>query len=828
MKKNSFHCQRKSLVLFLLLILVAKLFAQPGDGLKHTAIADPISIWDYDSNPAMWGYFQDVFSGGIKLSGPASSIFAGNDFNGQIKALFSFGGLAYSLEQNIQEASVDQYLSTAARLGPLSLGVRFSWDGDARADYDGLAIDTGLALRLWNFLSIAGMYRSGLSPVFYTDSMGFSLSAALRPFAFNKKLESLLSLSADALISDGSFALHSLGARFAMDPWLGLGAFYYPKNSGFGLSLSLQLSGMETVSAYSGSLSSPADGTFSLGMGYRMGRQAQKSQTALSKSMLIIESPGTYSSVPPLFNNDFGGLSGETPIWFEEALDAIKQAAFDNSIKCIALVNPPIFDSDARAQDFARALLAFKATGKAVYVYSRSMDRLNYVYSASMADLIALDPNGSLLLMDASSFYLYFKGLFDKLGIATYNLRSHDTKTAYNMFTEENMTRAERVMGERYIFGLAEQSYDMLDKNRAGKLANLAKESIASGPYLTPVSALEAGLVDSILYKEDFFKEIENRHGKLNKKDIRGYAREKGLSWGEAPGKNIAIVYLSGSIIEGPGIAGSSIGDRATELLALLREDKSIAGVILRVDSGGGSALTSDHIARELRLLKEAGKPVIASMASYAASGGYYISALADKIFLEEATITGSIGVTGLSFNLTGLLEKLGIGAATISASASGDFNNPFLPYNIDDAEKLEDMIGFVYERFINVVAEGRKLDAKRVDELGKGQVWIGAEAIENGLADEIGGLDSAKAAMAKLVGARVNYRTFVPGDLQQNLLFTLLNMSLGAKSGASAPKLLPGAEKIDALFKSIAEMGSGPLYLEPSYLLKENFLEGK
>ncbi len=816
------------LVLFLIFLWLLNaniaVFAQDNANTTPVFGADPMSVWDYDSNPALWGFFPDFYSSGIRISDNSSAFFSEAGFSGQVNALISLGSFAYSLSKTPSTGAANHYLSSAGLFGPLSLGFRFRWDEESRASANGYAADIGLAMRLWNFASLSAQLKDVLASE-QNALQDLSMAAALRPLAFDKRLESLLTLSADALLSENNFSLQSIGARIALDPWLGLGVFYRPKNSGFGLNLVVQLSGFESSASHTAKASGfLKEGQSSLGFAYRMGRLAQKSSPLLPKSMLVIENPGFYATLPPMMDYELGGLDKEAAIWLGQALDSINRAANDSNIKCLVLVNPPLFDSDARAQEFARALLGFKASGKPLYVYAGSMDRLNYVYSASIADFAAIEPNSPQAIMDVASFSLYFKGLFEKLGIKAYNLRSHDTKTAYNIFTEEGMTEAERAMQERYVFGLAEQAYSMLDKNRGDRLAKPAKESIASGPYLSPDKALTAGLVDALLYKEDFFKEIEEKEGKLGRKDLRSYARNGSLSWGDFPAKSVAVVYLSGSIIDGPGVAGQSIGYKTAELLEELRNDKSVAGVILRVDSGGGSAIISDQIAREVRLLKEAGIPVIASMASYAASGGYYVSAMADRIFAEEGTITGSIGVTGLGLDFSGLLEKLGIGTGSVSAGDSGDFGNPFLPFEQDDAKKQEEMIRYIYERFVNVVAEGRKLDPARVDELGKGQVWLGSEALNNGLIDETGGLEAAKAAMEKLLGSKANYKNYIPGDLQPNLLSLLLNITAGSKVKTEQAVLFPGALEAKKILENLNSFGPGPLYLEPSWLFRKQY----
>ncbi|HQO66772.1 MAG TPA: S49 family peptidase, partial [Spirochaetales bacterium] len=260
----------------------------------------------------------------------------------------------------------------------------------------------------------------------------------------------------------------------------------------------------------------------------------------------------------------------------------------------------------------------------------------------------------------------------------------------------------------------------------------------------------------------------------------------------------------------------SSIGESAAELLAALRDDPTVAGVIMRVDSGGGSALTSDHIARQVKKLKDSGKPVVVSMAGYAASGGYYISAYADRIIAEAGTLTGSIGVTGFDINLTGTLELLGVGSGVVSAGPSGEFGNPFLPRREADGQAERGMVMYIYERFVNVVAEGRGMDRARVDELGKGQIWLGSEAVENGLVDALGGLVDAKAAMEELLGAAGRFEVYLPGTLEPGSILSLLGL---AKAGGASSSMLASAR---AFVNELAELGEGALYLAPEYLYRE------
>ncbi len=806
----------RSIVLFLALtIAVAGLHAQsPGS-------ADPFSVWDNTGNPAAWGLSPDVMAFGLRAGTAVSALgsIANGDFDGSLDLAWGMPGFLYRYA-NDGTADVHELTSSVAFGQAFSFGLRFRWDS-SMANQSALGSqDIGFILRPSAYTSLS----FELDDAFDAAGDGWSgvgFGASIRPLAFATRLESMLTLSADFSYGAAGFSIDTAGARLSLDRWLSVHGNWSFVDDSFGMGLTVALSGSETGVGLELPISATGmdSGTVTVAQSMRLGQGTISADRIFQKAVLVIDEPGTYATTPPLFDFGYGLVSAE--LWLGQALAAIDKAAADPAIQALALIEPPIFESDARAQEFGRALGRFKKAGKSVYVFATSMDRLSYVYAAAGAGLVALDPNGMLAIVDVSSFSLYLKSLFDKLGVDVYNLQSHETKTAYNMFSENAMTPAERAMKERYVGGLASQAYSFLDAARGSRLAaGSAAKAIGAGPYLDPRRAVEAGLIDQLMYREEFDDKLEELTRGAPLVDIRTYARERS-SWGGPIGKRVAVVYLSGSIIEDKGVAGVSIGDSAAELLAALREDWSLAGVILRVDSGGGSALTSDHIAREVKLLREAGKKVVVSMAGYAASGGYYVSAYADKIFAEAGTITGSIGVTGIDLNMTRMLDKLGVGAGIVSAGESGAFGTPFLPRREGDAAEKETYIGYIYDRFVEVVAEGRKMDRARVDELGKGQIWLGSEAKANGLVDELGGLDDAKVAMEKLLGSRVVYGDLVPGEFDTGMFADFFGtaaagmLGLGARSGAALDALADtfrAAADLDA-------MGDGPLYLAPEYL---------
>lgn len=803
---------RTRLAVLILVLSTSILDAQPA------GTADPSSVWDHADNPAAWGLFPDALAFGFRGEAGLGDLasYTGGPLPGILDIAYGLPGLLYRYRTDGVGGSHE--LTSAFGIGrSFGMGLRFRWDGTAAGSTTWGYQDVGFMLRPVNYVSFSARMDDvlGLAGGGYG---GTAFGLAVRPLAFDPRLESLLTLSADAVHSADGISLDGLGARFVFRDWLSVHGRYDFSTASMGLGVSIALSGMETSVGYAGFSvgGNLAEGTASFGQSMRMGRAIRSASRLFGSAVLVIDEPGLLSAVPPIFDYD-PGFGDEVALWFDLAVRAVDRAATDRSIGYLVMIEPPRFESDARAQEFGRALGRFRSAGKPVYVYARAMDRLSYVYAAAGAELVALDPNGMLPVVDVAGFSFYLKDLFAKIGIKTYNLQSHDTKTAYNMFTESSMTPPERAMLERYVGGLAAQSYAALTAARGPRLQGGARAAIGSGPYLDPRAAIAAGLVDALMYRDEFDEAVKEKTGDAPAVDIRAYARERGLSWGVPPAKKVAVVHLSGNIIEGPGVAGQSIGDSAAELLAALSDDVTVAGVLLRVDSGGGSALTSDHIAREVKKLKGAGKPVVVSMASYAASGGYYISAHADRIFAEAGTITGSIGVTGLGFNATGLLGKLGIGTGSVSAGSSGEFGNIFLPRREADSAVQRSAIEYIYGRFIDVVAEGRKLEKARVDELGKGQIWLGSEAVENGLVDAIGGLDDAKAAMADLLGAKARYQDYMPGDVPTSPLLAALGLG-AAPAGSISVTLTRAVRFADEL----AAFGDGLLYLAPEYLYRD------
>ncbi len=768
-------------------------------------MADPRSLWEYQANPAAWTLSGDTAALGFRSQLDINAL---NDYASQNYPKDLVIGLPGALYRytHSDTAGTEHAFTSSFNIGK---GFAFGWrlrTPDFASGND--THDLGLILRPNGLVSM-GIARNDLA----SSEGSWDFGLGLRPLAFaGGSLADILTLSADARYAQNAFSVAALTARLSLDEGLQIKAWYEPQSSSFGLGLRLAYTSAEAT-LETRDLARPE--LLSAGLALRVNeRIALKPSIAARRGALLVIDYDTSSSPPYRM-----AASGRSSLLRHELLvAALERAAQDPLIGAIALMNPVAPPSEAKAQELSRALASFKASGKRLYAYARYQDRLSYIYLASGAELFALDPNGSLALVDTGSFSLYFRAFFEKLGLRFYNLRSHDTKTAFNSFSEYGMTEAERAMKLRFVQGLAKQGYEALSAARQDRLSAGAAAALAAGPYLVPTAGRDAGLVDRIMYRDEFEDYLSDEQGWKQRVSLEQYYRTRDTSWGEHPlAKTVVVLHLSGSIINGHGMAGASIGESTALRLRELRDDPRVRGVILRVDTGGGDAGVSDLIAREVALTVAEGKPVYVSMSGYAASGGYYISAPANRIWAEAGTITGSIGVTGLVPDATGLLDKLGIAAESVSSSPSADFSNPLLPHREGDAEAQEAAIRYIYERFIAVVALGRSMDKERVDELGKGQVWLGSEAVENGLADELGGLSAVKAAMARRLGGSVVYRDEQPGRPQGLPILSLLGSRTLAASALPA-KL----EELAFLAAELEALGTGPLCILPDYLWRQ------
>ncbi len=470
--------------------------------------------------------------------------------------------------------------------------------------------------------------------------------------------------------------------------------------------------------------------------------------------------------IPERTNNlpqDFSDFKTEKTLGLHDIVDAIEAAKEDDNIKGIFLNINGASGGQSTKSVIRDALIDFKESGKFIISYAKYYTQGDY-YLASVADKVYLNPVGEFDFRGFGAQITFFKNMLDKLGVNMQVFYAGKFKGASEPYRRTNLSEANRLQIREYINSLYAVYLQNISESRGVSVAEL--EAIADEMKIRePEDALANKLVDVLGYYDEAISEMKVRVGledddKLKKVSLGKYAKGVTSSGKLSIKDKIAIVYAEGGIGLGEGDPGSIGDEKYMKILRKIRNDDKIKAVVLRVNSGGGSALASDNIWREMSLIKETGKPVVVSMGDVAASGGYYISCGADKIYAEESTITGSIGVVGAIPSTQKLMnEELGI---TFDTVKTGPFANGMsLVYDMSEEEKAITTEGIknIYEIFLKRVAEGRGMTRDAVNEIAQGRVWVGPKAKEIGLVDEIGGLDDAIETAKELAGLE-KYRT--------------------------------------------------------------------
>ena len=435
-----------------------------------------------------------------------------------------------------------------------------------------------------------------------------------------------------------------------------------------------------------------------------------------------------------------------------EVVDGIERAARDDRIEALFLngsLIPENYGSGLAAlREVREAIETFKASGKKVYAYAVDPTMRDY-YLMSTADEIILNPFGLLSLNGLASQMMYFGNAFEKYGIGVQTTRVGKYKSAVEMFTGTKMSEPDRLQVTELLEDIWGKMLGDIAERRGLDVADLRSLSDEKG-FFTGEMALEAGLVDRLAYLDEVIRDFEDEVGydaeieSFRQVGLADYVKIEGFSRDFRYGsQQVAVIYAEGDIVDGEGFEGQVGGDKFARELRYLRENPDVAAIVLRVNSPGGSALASEVIQREMRLARQ-DKPVIVSMGSLAASGGYWISAYGDRIFAEATTITGSIGVFGLFFNVEELAQEHGITFDGVKTSTFADLYTLSRPKTEKEMALVQQYTDFIYDAFINKVSEGRDLAPEQVRRIAQGRVWSGMDALEIGLVDQIGGLGDA------------------------------------------------------------------------------------
>ena len=459
---------------------------------------------------------------------------------------------------------------------------------------------------------------------------------------------------------------------------------------------------------------------------------------------------------------DFSLLDSEPHEGLVDVLNAIDEAKKDNRIKGITITNSQLHLGIAQSKSLRNKLAEFKKAGKFVVAYSDMYSQSDY-YLNSVADTLYLNPIGDLEFKGLSSEVLFFKDFQDKTGIQMEVIRHGKYKSAVEPFLSNEMSPANREQITELLTSIWGTVVEDISKSR--KISVDSLNSIANNLGARTAKLAKAkNLIDKIGYEDEYKNGIKKalkvkKNEDYNSVDILDYVQATAANkYTTGASDVIAVIYAQGDITGGEGDV-DVIGEKSIrKAFKAALEDDAVKAIVLRVDSPGGSALTSELIWREVELAKKK-KPVVVSMGNYAASGGYYISCGANRIFAEPGTITGSIGVFGVLPNLTGLANKVGIHAEEVSTHTNASGYSVFTPLKENTREVIQESIEDIYGTFVNRVATGRNMTPEAVDAVAQGRVWTGADALKNGLVDEIGGLDAAIAYAAKL-GKTTKYTT--------------------------------------------------------------------
>jgi len=464
-----------------------------------------------------------------------------------------------------------------------------------------------------------------------------------------------------------------------------------------------------------------------------------------------------------------------------DVINAIDAAKTDSNIKGISILNNNSNLGMAQMKALRDALEDFKKTNKFVYAYSNSYSQREY-YLNSVANLVYLNPVGDMDFKGLSSEIMFFKDLQEKSGIKMEVIRHGKYKSAVEPFLENKMSDANREQVSSLLNSVWNSVVTDISVSRNISVEKL--NEIANGLLArTPELAKAENLVDKIAYEDVYHDDIRKllkvkKDESYNRVKILDYANNVATTSADlSTGDKIAIVYAQGEIGSGEGdvnLVGEGSMRRALEEARL---DENVKAIVLRIDSPGGNALTSDLIWREIEVTKKV-KPVVVSMGNYAASGGYYIACNADEIFAENNTITGSIGVFGILPNFSKLSDRIGIHTEKVSTHENAADYSPFSPMDEKFKNVTLEGIERFYATFVSRVAQGRKMDFAAVDSIAQGRVWTGSDALKIGLVDKIGGMDDAIKYAAGLAKTK-NYKTQNFPEYEKNIRDLLGNLGI-------------------------------------------------
>lgn len=508
-------------------------------------------------------------------------------------------------------------------------------------------------------------------------------------------------------------------------------------------------------------------------------------------------------------------------------LEAISAARDDARIRALVIETDGLTQAGlSKLAELRAAIVEFKHSGKPVFARGERFTQAQY-YLASVADELHLSPDGFVLLQGLARYVTYFRNALDALGVKIHVFRVGEYKSFSEPFTRTDMSDEDRDATRDLLEGLWKTVREDVAASRRVAPEALDRyigdfgSALAAADGDTAKAALAAGLVDRFSARDEWLELLKSRvaanddNTDFEQVAVSRYLGVVRAERAAAPDR-VAVLVAQGAIVDGTGTPGSVGGDTLAHLIREAREDERVKAIVLRIDSPGGSAWASEVIRRELEVAREHGKPVVASMSSTAASGGYWIAAGADEIWAHPQTLTGSIGIFALFPEIVEPMQRLGL---TVDGVATGPLAGALDPRRPLDAQAREAMqlgIEHGYRRFLDVVGKARGMAADEVEPVARGRVWTGAAAHELGLVDQLGGLDAAVAAAARRAGLERYEVVWPEGRLSPT---QILLRQFTELAGVRLPEPQPASPFERALAKVQDEAASLLLWNDPRHL---------
>jgi len=517
-------------------------------------------------------------------------------------------------------------------------------------------------------------------------------------------------------------------------------------------------------------------------------------------SVLHIVLQGAVSERSSEQDFDFESLNMEegSKVGLDHFIADLKKAKEDERVKGIFLEPINIAAAPSTLLDMRKAIEDFRSSGKFVVAYAENYGQPEY-YIASAADEVYMYPEGLMDWRGMNAEIMFYKKLFDKLGVEAQVVRGPNNKfkSAVEPYIYDHMSDENRMQLQTFISDIWNTMLEGISKSRGVEVAALNGYA-DSLTFVSSQAVLDSRLINGLRYRDEVIASLKGKVGltatddddELNLVKLSKY-HDKAVDDADGSGKDrVAVVYAVGGIESGEGDDQTIGSERIAGALKRAREDDKVKAIVLRVNSPGGSALASDVIWRETELIKQSGKPFYVSMGDYAASGGYYIACSADKIYANRNTITGSIGVFGVIPNLQKFLdEKIGITFDRFETNPHADIMSVVKPLDAAEMKAMQQMVGDIYDDFTGKVAKGRKMTQAQVDSIGQGRVWSGEDALGIGLVDELGNLEDcvkAAAAAAQLTDYQIKELPSMVDPFQK-----LVEKLSGAQEASVAKELL-------------------------------------